>query len=368
MSSPKAGPPKFVSLEIARFLAALAVALEHLSTTIPGLKLGPAPLTMPASAAVLFFFTLSGFVIQNAHHRDAGRPARLPHYIWRRFWRIFPLYWLSLLPMLAVLWPGCSTSYLVKIFTLYPFTGPIAELNPPAWTLRCELLFYLVFGLALLPYARRVVLPVWGLLLAAAWYHHLRGWGGPETLFPFLPEGISSHLLALNNIMFFAGLGAGWLFARWKPGRLTLWPLLGAQRPGPCLAAAARRLGHDLPGRYASALHRRRLRRGDFCPGRPGARRISAPAPTLGGLGNHVLPLVSAAFRRRLPVFRQLLLPPRLARLVPCPPHILCHAGLVPARQLACRLPVRRPAAAPRPPHFVNAPSSPPDSSRDGMA
>jgi exopolysaccharide production protein ExoZ len=220
---------KLISLEIARFLAAMAVALEHLSTTIPDLRLGPAPLIpMPASAAVLFFFTISGFVIYNAHARDAGQMARLPRYAWRRLCRIFPLYWLSLLPMLAVLWPGCTPVYLVKIFTLAPFTGPIAELNPPAWTLRYELLFYIIFGVALLPYARRVLLPAWGLLLAAAWYHHLRGAGGSATLFPWLPQGVSSHLLALNNIMFFAGLGAGWVFARWRPGPRLLWPLLAA--------------------------------------------------------------------------------------------------------------------------------------------
>ena len=227
-SRPDAGTQKLISLEIARFLAALAVALEHLSTTIPQLKLGPAPLPpMPASAAVLFFFTLSGFVIYNAHHQDAGQLARLPRYAWRRFCRIFPLYWLSLLPMLAVLWPGCTPDYLLKIFTLAPFTGPLAELNPPAWTLRAELLFYIMFGFSLLPYARRVLLPGWGLLLAAAWYHDLRGWGGPETLLLWLPGGISSHLLALNNIMFFAGLGSGWVFARQRPGPRVLWPLLG---------------------------------------------------------------------------------------------------------------------------------------------
>ena len=229
MSRPAARPQKFVSLEVARFLAALAVALEHLSTAIPGMRLGPAPLApMPAPAAVLFFFTLSGFVIFTAHHQDAGQPARLPRYAWRRFCRIFPLYWLSLLPMLAVLWPGCTAPYLVKIFTLDPFTAPsLAELNPPAWTLRSEILFYIIFGFSLLPVARRVLLPAWGLALAAAWYHALRGWGGPETLLPFLPGGVSSHLLALTNIFFLAGLGAGWVFSRWQPRARILWPLLG---------------------------------------------------------------------------------------------------------------------------------------------
>ena len=219
---------KLISLEVARFLAALMVTLEHLSNTIPDLGLGHALIATPVSAAVLFFFTLSGFVIHNAHARDAGKPSRLPRYFWRRAWRIYPLYWLSLIPMLYVLWGGCSQSYLVKNLTLAPFTSNIAELNPPAWTLRYELLFYLIFGLALLPYARRVLLPVWGLALAASWYHKLRGWGGPATLLPFLPVGVSTHLFALDNIMFFAGLGASWAFARLKPPSYILWPLLGS--------------------------------------------------------------------------------------------------------------------------------------------
>lgn len=226
MSSSRSGG-KLVSLEVARFLAAAMVALEHISTTIPNLHLGHSLIATPASAAVLFFFTLSGFVIHNAHAADSGQPARLPRYVWRRFWRIYPLYWLSLIPMLAILWNGCSQPYLVKIFTLAPFTGNIAELNPPAWTLRYELLFYIIYGLALLPYARRVLLPAWGLALAAAWYHDVRGWGPPATLLPALPEGVSTHLFALDNIMFFAGLGAGWAYGRFKPPLYILWPLLG---------------------------------------------------------------------------------------------------------------------------------------------
>ena len=229
MSQAAARPARLISLEIARFLAALVVALEHLSTAIPNMRLGPAPLPpLPAPAAVLFFFTLSGFVIHNAHARDAGRPGRIPVYAWRRFCRIFPLYWLSLLPMLAVLWPGCTAGYLVKTLTLSPFTGNFAELNPPAWTLRYELLFYIMFGLSLLPHAGRLLLPAWGLLLAAAWYHGLRGTGAPTTLLAFLPEGVSTHLLALNNIFFFAGLGAGWMLRRVPPPRPLLWPLLAA--------------------------------------------------------------------------------------------------------------------------------------------
>ncbi len=217
---------KLISLEISRFIAALAVALEHLSTTVGYMGLGRPPLTAPASAAVVFFFVLSGFVIHNAHWQDSGRLARIPRYFWRRAWRIFPLYWLSLVPMLVVLGPGCTPPYLLKIFTLSPFTGDIAELNPPAWSLRWELSFYMMFGLILLPYARRVVLPLWIGLVLWRWYPQILAQPHPAGWL-MAHNGFAARLLSINNIMFFAGLAAGWLYVRQSLRARTLWMLLG---------------------------------------------------------------------------------------------------------------------------------------------
>jgi len=44
-------------------------------------------------AGVDFFFVLSGFIIFFVHGKDIGKPSRLPHYVWRRFIRIYPVYW-----------------------------------------------------------------------------------------------------------------------------------------------------------------------------------------------------------------------------------------------------------------------------------
>ncbi len=226
-----AAPQKLLCLEVARFVAAFCVVLAHLSASAFIFHLGRPVVSAPANAAVLFFFTLSGFVIHNAHARDSGNVKLLPRYAWRRFMRIFPLYWLSLVPILIYIGIGALRAwplgYTAALFSLSPFTDfSFQEYNPPAWTLRCELLFYIIYGLALLPLLRRVLLPVWAALLATAWGLTLAGHGGPGCVAPFLPHGLALHLLTFNNIFFFAGLLAAEATARLRPGVSWLWALL----------------------------------------------------------------------------------------------------------------------------------------------
>jgi exopolysaccharide production protein ExoZ len=144
---------RLVSLECARFAAALCVGTDHIVSFTAALRGGPVlhGFNLPPIIAVLFFFVLSGFVIYTAHHADFGDVRRLPRYVWRRACRIYPVYWLSLIAPLYFLWTQCSGVYLLDIATLSPFNNGITELTPPAWSLRFELAFYLMFGLALLP-------------------------------------------------------------------------------------------------------------------------------------------------------------------------------------------------------------------------
>ena len=48
-------------------------------------------------------FVLSGFIVLHAHAPDVGRPAALGRYLWRRFARVYPVYWLYLGVYLALL-------------------------------------------------------------------------------------------------------------------------------------------------------------------------------------------------------------------------------------------------------------------------
>lgn len=219
---------KFVSLEIGRYIGTLMVVIEHYSTTCAGFGLGKPMFATPGPAVLTFFFSLSGFVIYTVHHRDAGQQRRVARYFWRRVWRIYPVYWLSLTLMIAVLWHGITWPYLFNNLTLTPTAGNIAELNPPAWSLRYEMLYYTLLGLALLlPYVGRLILPAWAVLLACAWYRDWRGHGTMMQLWPFFPQGLGQHFFALLNIFILTGVAAAWVFARVQPRQRLLWAMLG---------------------------------------------------------------------------------------------------------------------------------------------
>lgn len=218
---------KFVSLEIARLAGIMMVVIEHLSTSCTSFGLGRPMFSTPGPAFLTFFFLFSGFIIYTIHYRDKGQPRLILRYVWRRAWRIFPVYWLSLILMITVLWHGISLPYLLNNLSLTPTTGNFAELNPPAWTLRNEMLYYLLFALALfVPGVGRWVFPLWGALLTVSWY---RDWQGLSPLTHFLPAplvGLGQHAFALLDIFILAGVAAAWFFVRVQPGPRLLWAML----------------------------------------------------------------------------------------------------------------------------------------------
>ena len=154
-------------------------------------------------AGVDFFFVLSGFIIAYVHARDIGRPERLARYLQRRFTRIYPFYWiicLLTLPLLAFsthqdLPTGMNigTSFLLIPIGQLPFIDV-------AWTLRHEVVFYVLF--ATLVFDRRL-----GIVLMAVWFFlSLPSLGGPF-------DDMASAL-SVFNLEFLFGLGAAWLLAR----------------------------------------------------------------------------------------------------------------------------------------------------------
>jgi peptidoglycan/LPS O-acetylase OafA/YrhL len=188
---PSAGAP-LPALTGARFVAAFVVVLYHLARfddgTIPAavdrvVSLGP--------VAVTFFFVLSGFVLSWSCVDDDGRvPSRVRFYA-ARVARLLPVHALSLVivfPIVVGLWrrahdAGLAGSFAVDVVgtgalvvacvqAWWPQTA--LAWNPPAWSLACEVFFYLVFPLVagwLLgrgsPHAARVAAVAWGLSLAA---------------------------------------------------------------------------------------------------------------------------------------------------------------------------------------------------------
>ncbi|MBY8849413.1 acyltransferase [Saccharothrix longispora] len=170
MSTPNARRPPLPSLTGLRFLAALLVFFFHMTlfdSPIPpndpvnpfadqGLAEGLEWFFSKAGyLGVSFFFVLSGFVL--TWSSVDGEPMRS---FWRRrVLKIFPNHVVVFLAAMA-LFAGTTTpvsDWLANLFLLHSFSPDptvYVNVNPPAWTLCSELLFYLLFPLIIRPVRR----------------------------------------------------------------------------------------------------------------------------------------------------------------------------------------------------------------------
>ncbi len=229
-------PPLLLgSLEIGRFIAASMVLLSHFMLDVAHHARSPdihilGGVLPPAPIAVQYFFVLSGFVMMSAHHRDFGRPIKALHFWWRRAARIYPLYWLALLVPCIFLYHSLTPHWLAQLVFLFPIR--VIDLVPPAWSLRYEIVFYLIFGFGLLPYVGKPVLAVWVLgLIWGCWYY--LPWGLSHLLpLPVFPhawaDSLPGQAFDPHAFYFFAGLGGGWIFARFRLPPWLCWGLLAA--------------------------------------------------------------------------------------------------------------------------------------------
>jgi exopolysaccharide production protein ExoZ len=153
-------------VQTARGVAALMVVVYHATRglSLPQ-YLGYTPFGNGfgfGHAGVDFFFVLSGFIIMHAHAADVGKPERLSRYMWRRVTRIYPIYWVvTLLQSIRAFFSAdfairLAPSHIIHSLLLWPeSTEPLVGVG---WTLRSEMLFYLVFALAILD--RRLCKPL----------------------------------------------------------------------------------------------------------------------------------------------------------------------------------------------------------------
>lgn len=154
MGAGQAGATKLDGLQAGRAVAALMVVGFHahvfnlpdqlgLSGSWRGFAMG--------YAGVEFFFVLSGFIMAYVHGREFGQSGLAGRFLAKRVIRIYPAYWLVLLPLTGVyfLFPeigpdrGRDVVSVVQSALLWPTeTPPVLYV---AWTLQHEMLFYLVF-------------------------------------------------------------------------------------------------------------------------------------------------------------------------------------------------------------------------------
>lgn len=189
---------KIVQIQSLRGLAALAVVLQHSwhefdkIKTKSLLKVDENSL-FPWEAGVDVFFVISGFIMWISASRMFGEPGGPYEFMRRRIVRIVPLYWLCSLLVLGVLImaPGVfdrvtlDWSHVFASFLFFPSISEAGLRSPiliPGWTLNYEMMFYVIFALAMM-FGRKLGL---GIILGALALLSVAGlWIGPESVAPY---------------------------------------------------------------------------------------------------------------------------------------------------------------------------------------
>jgi len=278
--------PSLLSVQILRGVAALLVVAHHCTMMVnERLGAGKGVAWNNGAAGVDIFFVISGFVMALSSQALVGRVHPAGTFLLRRVERIVPLYWLAttfkVVTLLAV--PALAVNalgtpwHIVASYLFLPSLNPAGELFPVllvGWTLNLEMLFYLLFAVALMLHWRplRVLAPVL-LVLAIV-----------RVILSAVPHGVVPVVMTLANPILIEFAFGMLLFRVWNEGlrlpqasawlalaggflviALVPWAALSLLRPIvwglPALAIVA--AGLSLESMAASAAMRGMLRVGD---------------------------------------------------------------------------------------------------------
>lgn len=149
--------PELYSLQVLRAIAAISIVAAHVNRKVQlhlNHNLNFAP-PIFADWGIDLFFVLSGFIIFYVHYHDLGKSFQIKQYLFKRFFRIYPTYWIATLLVLPIFFIidniGSGTErnpeVIVKSLLLFPQVhSPVLFVG---WTIVHEVRFYLIFGLFL---------------------------------------------------------------------------------------------------------------------------------------------------------------------------------------------------------------------------
>lgn len=150
---------RLTAIQALRAFAAIAVLLAHAIgdiTARAGIEL--VPRIAAGAAGVDLFFVISGFIMVYSSQQLVGSPGAGRIFLARRLARIVPLYWLVtlvylLMQMAQGKWQVLQPGWILASLLFLPFPGVTgAGLSPIygiGWTLNFEMMFYVVFAIAL---------------------------------------------------------------------------------------------------------------------------------------------------------------------------------------------------------------------------
>lgn len=270
---------KLPNIQILRACAAMMIVVFHCGLESGRLAeisgVGKLYNIDPWGAGTSLFFAISGFIMIVTTAGAFGSPAAALDFMCRRLIRIVPLYWVLTTVMLVVVivMPSLMTKengsdhlYVMGSYLFWPrmrLSGDIRPLATQGWTLNLEMLFYVVFAVALL-FSRRIgyvlLFVSLGLLVAVHVSGLLSGvalnfWGHPIVL-GFLFGAVIG--IFYNRGLRLSGgwailllvIGFGALFQPWRSSESgdDLLPCLAAGIPSAVVLAAVA-LGPQINGR-----------------------------------------------------------------------------------------------------------------------
>jgi exopolysaccharide production protein ExoZ len=161
-----------------RAVAALLVVLMHMQLPRNGLDIFPHPLLRVfqdfGNFGVDLFFAISGFIMLVTNWDHFARPGASRRFLLHRAIRIYPAYWLSIVPVFLAfmlardrVMTGHVNGRTDLLASLLLYPQPVQHvLLPVSWTLVFELTFYLLFAVVL-AFKRRYIVPFLGLWFCA---------------------------------------------------------------------------------------------------------------------------------------------------------------------------------------------------------
>jgi exopolysaccharide production protein ExoZ len=147
------------SIQGLRAAAALLVVVDHSMSILIGhgalRGVGLTLAWMFGGMGVKIFFLISGFIMTITTRHEFAAPGASRRFLWKRFLRIAPLYWLATALYAARLTLQGTSPHLVPLifsFLFLPYRNDLGMMQPIyglGWTLNYEMFFYVLFGLAL---------------------------------------------------------------------------------------------------------------------------------------------------------------------------------------------------------------------------
>lgn len=172
------------------------------------------------SGGVYYFFALSGFMIYYIYQRDFGNPKKLKTFLYSRFIRIYPIYWILSLCVLPVyiLYPSFGQGNEHQLNTIITSLLLFPNENEPvlsvAWSLVHTVFFYLAFAVVFIKNKNvsRFLFLSWALISL-----------GFATKFFTSTNFYLNFLFNGNNLVFLVGVLCSYFVMKIKLPILVAW-------------------------------------------------------------------------------------------------------------------------------------------------